>query len=208
MARKMIHGACPHDCPDTCGVITEVENGRAVKFYGDPDHPITQGWLCAKVRPYLDHVYHPDRLRYPLRRVGPKGGGRWERISWAEASAEIAERWQEIIRQYGAEAILPYSYSGTLGLVQTLLKSTLMTLPGAASKLGSWWWSRTLAAAAGCGPWSPLRFAPASWPRQKGSGPSSTPGSMATAAAISIGPPQMPWPIWGDRARFIVIGSG
>ncbi len=114
-----IHGVCPHDCPDTCGVITEVRDGRAVSFRGDPDHPVTQGWLCAKVRPYLDHVYHPDRLLYPLRRVGPKGGGgRWERIGWPEAVAEIARRWQEIIARYGAEAILPYSYSGTLGLLQ------------------------------------------------------------------------------------------
>jgi anaerobic selenocysteine-containing dehydrogenase len=113
-----VYGACPHDCPDTCGVITEVENGRAVDFYADPDHPVTQGWLCAKVRPYLDHVYHPDRLQYPLRRVGAKGGGQWRRISWEEALAEIGQRWREIIADYGAAAILPYSYSGTLGLVQ------------------------------------------------------------------------------------------
>jgi anaerobic selenocysteine-containing dehydrogenase len=99
-------------------VITEVANGRAVNFYADPDHPITEGWLCAKVRPYLDHVYHPDRLQYPLRRVGPKGSGQWQRISWEEALAEIGEQWRSIIAQYGAEAILPYSYSGTLGLVQ------------------------------------------------------------------------------------------
>jgi anaerobic selenocysteine-containing dehydrogenase len=118
MATEKIYGACPHDCPDTCGIVTEVENGRAVQFYGDPDHPVTQGWLCAKVRPYLDHVYHPDRLQYPLRRMGPKGSGQWQRITWAEAIAEIAQRWQEIIANYGAEAILPYSYSGTLGLVQ------------------------------------------------------------------------------------------
>ncbi len=112
---KYIRGACPHDCPDTCGIITEVgENGRAVKFYADPDHPITQGWLCAKVRPYLDHVYHPDRLTHPLLRQ--KSG--WKKISWPEAMALIKERWTEIIDQYGAEAILPYSYSGTLGLVQ------------------------------------------------------------------------------------------
>jgi anaerobic selenocysteine-containing dehydrogenase len=113
-----IYGACPHDCPDTCGVITEVENGRAINFYADPDHPITEGWLCAKVRPYLDHVYHPDRLQYPLRRVGAKGGGQWQRTSWEEALAEIGERWRGIRAEYGAEAILPYSYSGTLGLVQ------------------------------------------------------------------------------------------
>jgi len=123
MARQIIRGACPHDCPDTCGLITEVEAGRAVKLYGDPEHPITQGWLCAKVRPYLDHVYHPDRLRHPLRRVGPKGGGQWARISWAEAIAEIADRWQAIIQQYGPEAILPYSYSGTLGIVQMSVAS-------------------------------------------------------------------------------------
>ena len=118
MSKQLIHGACPHDCPDTCGIITEVENGRAINFYADPDHPITQGWLCAKVRPYLEHVYHPERLLYPLRRVGPKGSGQWERISWVTALEEIAGRWREISDRYGAAAILPYSYSGTLGLVQ------------------------------------------------------------------------------------------
>ncbi len=109
---------CPHDCPDTCGILTEVRDGRAVRISGDPDHPITQGWLCAKVRPYLDHVYHPDRLTHPLRRVGEKGAGKWQRITWGDAIAEIADRWQRIIAEYGAAAILPYSYSGTLGLVQ------------------------------------------------------------------------------------------
>ncbi len=118
MPKQLIRGACPHDCPDTCGVITEVEQGRAVNFYADPDHPITQGWLCAKVRPYLERVYHPDRLQYPLRRVGPKGSGQWERLSWDEAIATIAARWRDIIALYGPAAILPYSYSGTLGLVQ------------------------------------------------------------------------------------------
>jgi anaerobic selenocysteine-containing dehydrogenase len=113
-----VRGACPHDCPDTCATLTEVRDGRAVAFVADPDHPITQGWLCAKVRPYLERVYHPDRLLYPLRRVGPKGGGEWERISWDEAIGTIAARWQAIIAEHGAAAILPYSYSGTLGLVQ------------------------------------------------------------------------------------------
>ncbi|MBE7468298.1 MAG: molybdopterin oxidoreductase family protein [Anaerolineae bacterium] len=124
MTMQRIHGACPHDCPDTCGIITEVEDGRAVNFYADPEHPITEGWLCAKVRPYLERVYHPDRLQYPLRRVGPKGSGQWARITWAEAISEIASRWQEIIAQYGAAAILPYSYSGTLGLVQMTVTSS------------------------------------------------------------------------------------
>src|SRR5262245_34280206 len=110
--RIVVRGACPHDCPDTCATLTEVETttGRAIKFSADPEHPVTQGWLCAKVRPYLEHVYHPDRLRYPLRRVGPKGAGEWERITWDQAIAEIASRWQEIIADYGAAAIQPYSY--------------------------------------------------------------------------------------------------
>jgi anaerobic selenocysteine-containing dehydrogenase len=95
-----------------------VRDGRAVSFRGAADHPLTAGWLCAKVRPYLDHVYHPDRVLYPLRRVGPKVGGQWRRVSWDDALAEIAERWRAIIAADGAEAILPYSYSGTLGLVQ------------------------------------------------------------------------------------------
>lgn len=118
MTKQIIHGVCPHDCPDTCGFVSEVEDGRVVNFYGDAAHPVTQGWLCAKVRPYLDHIYHPDRLTQPLRRVGPKGSGQWRRISWGEAVAEIGSRWREIIAEHGAAAILPYSYSGTLGLLQ------------------------------------------------------------------------------------------
>ena len=123
MSSLFVRGACPHDCPDTCGVVTEVRDGRAVAFRGDPDNPITRGWLCAKVRPYLEHVYHPGRLMHPLRRDGPKGAGRWRRIAWDEALAEIAERWRAIIARHGAESILPYSYSGTLGLVQMTVSS-------------------------------------------------------------------------------------
>jgi anaerobic selenocysteine-containing dehydrogenase len=123
MTITLIRGACPHDCPDTCGVITEIQDGRAVKFYGDPQNFIAKGWLCAKVRPYLDHVYQPNRLLHPLRRVGPKGGGGWQQIGWQEALEEIAGRWKEIIARYGPQAILPYSYSGTLGLVQMTVAS-------------------------------------------------------------------------------------
>ena len=112
---RIIRGACPHDCPDTCATLTHVRDGRAVAFEADANHPITQGWLCAKVRPYLERVYHPDRLLYPQRRAGAKGAGGWERISWDEAISEISARWSEIIARYGAAAILPYSYSGTLG---------------------------------------------------------------------------------------------
>ena len=116
---RVVHGACPHDCPDTCALETLVdEHGKAVRVRGRADHPITQGWLCVKVNRYLERVYHPERLLYPMRRVGPKGSGTFERISWDDAIAEIATRWTDIIAQHGAQCILPYSYAGTLGLVQ------------------------------------------------------------------------------------------
>ncbi|MFM7150208.1 MAG: molybdopterin-dependent oxidoreductase, partial [Gemmataceae bacterium] len=120
---RMVRGACPHDCPDTCGMVMEVSGNKVLSIQGDPDHPITRGWLCAKVRPYLDHVYHPDRLLHPLRQTGPKGSGQFRPISWDEAIKEIADRWKEIIEKHGPEAILPYSYSGTLGLVQMVVSS-------------------------------------------------------------------------------------
>ena len=121
-----VRGACPLDCPDTCATLTDVdpETGRALRFYGDPDHPITQGWLCAKMRPYLERVYAEDRILHPLRRVGPKGGGEWERISWDEALGEISSRWKAIIAEDGPAAIYPYWYSGTLGLVDLIVAGT------------------------------------------------------------------------------------
>jgi anaerobic selenocysteine-containing dehydrogenase len=135
MARLHVRGACPHDCPDTCGIITEVQEGDAVSVRADPDNPVTRGWLCAKVRPYLNHVYHPDRLMYPLRRIGPKGTGQWQRTSWKDALADIANRWKTIIAESGAEAILPYSYSGTLGLVQMIVSSARLWNRLGASRL-------------------------------------------------------------------------
>lgn len=119
---QKIYGVCPHDCPDSCGVVTEVENGRAVKFYGTKEHPVTQGWLCTKVRPYLDFVYHPDRLTTPLRRTSAKTDApAYAPITWDEALDEISHKWQAIIDKYGAEAILPYSFSGTLGTMQNYI---------------------------------------------------------------------------------------
>ena len=115
---RVVYGACPHDCPDCCALETQVdEHGQAVSVRGRADHPVTRGWLCAKVNRYLDRVYHPERLLYPMRRVGPKGSGAFERISWDEAIAEITGRWRDIVAQHGAQCILPYSYAGTLGLV-------------------------------------------------------------------------------------------
>jgi anaerobic selenocysteine-containing dehydrogenase len=118
--KKVVHAACPHDCPDACGVLITVEDGRATRIQGDPAHPVTRGFLCAKVAKYLDRVYSPDRVLYPMRRVAPKGQGKGDaadfvRISWGEALDAIAGRLHEIAGEFGPEAILPYSYGGTLG---------------------------------------------------------------------------------------------
>jgi anaerobic selenocysteine-containing dehydrogenase len=129
--KQVVHAACPHDCPDACGVLITVEGGRATKIQGDPRHPVTRGFLCAKVAKYLDRVYSPDRVLYPMRRIAAKGmttaarpelveGAAvptqpWQRITWDEALDEIAQRLRKIIAEFGSEAILPYSYGGTLG---------------------------------------------------------------------------------------------
>jgi anaerobic selenocysteine-containing dehydrogenase len=114
----LVKSVCPLNCPDTCGILTQVEDGRVVRTSGDPDHPITRGWLCRKGSRYLERHTSPERLLYPLRRVGPKGEGRFERISWDQALDLIAERWHSIVARWGPEAILPYGYSGTLGIIQ------------------------------------------------------------------------------------------
>jgi anaerobic selenocysteine-containing dehydrogenase len=115
----IVRGACPHDCPDTCAMLVTVEQGRAVRVAGDPDHPFTQGFLCAKVNRYVERTYHTDRLTTPLRRVGAKGAGRFEPIGWDQALDEIATRLGAIARsEDGPQAILPYSYAGTMGMVQ------------------------------------------------------------------------------------------
>src|SRR5262245_27163050 len=95
-----------------------VKDGRAVAIRGDADHPFTQGFLCTKVARYLDRVYHPDRLTHPMKRIGPKGQGQFTRISWEEAVATIVARFREIVSKEGPQAILPYSYAGTMGQIQ------------------------------------------------------------------------------------------
>lgn len=120
MAEKIVVGACPHDCPDTCSMLVTVSDGRATAVRGNPDHPFTRGGLCVKVNNYQDRTYSPDRVLYPLRRSGPKGSGRFERIGWDEALAEIRRRWRAIIDQDGPTAILPYSYLGTEGIIHGL----------------------------------------------------------------------------------------
>ncbi len=112
--------ACPHDCPDTCAMLTTVEDGVAVKVRGNPDHPFTRGGLCVKVNNYEKRVYSKDRVLFPLRRSGPKGSGEFERISWDAALQEIGRRWTEIIDSTGPASILPYSYLGTQGTLNGL----------------------------------------------------------------------------------------
>lgn len=112
------HSVCALDCPDCCSLTLEVDSdGRATRLRGDASHPITRGFLCGKVAQYLDRVYHPDRLLHPLRRCGPKGEGRFQRIAWDDALDEIASRLRRIAHEHGPEAILPYSYAGTMGLL-------------------------------------------------------------------------------------------
>jgi anaerobic selenocysteine-containing dehydrogenase len=115
----VVRGACPHDCPDTCAMLVTVEGGRATRVAGDPEHPFTSGFLCAKVNRYVERTYHRDRLLHPLRRVGPKGSGRFEPISWDDALTAIADRLGAIARSSdGPQAVLPYSYAGTMGMLQ------------------------------------------------------------------------------------------
>ncbi|PYQ43689.1 MAG: molybdopterin oxidoreductase, partial [Acidobacteria bacterium] len=132
--KQIVKAACPHDCPDACGVLITVQDGRATRIQGDPEHPVTRGFLCAKVAKYLDRVYSPERVMYPMRRIAAKGPAAelrcagqpaaavpthgndiWQRISWDEALDAIASRFRAISDEFGSEAILPYSYGGTLG---------------------------------------------------------------------------------------------
>ncbi|NUP82064.1 MAG: molybdopterin-dependent oxidoreductase, partial [Nonomuraea sp.] len=111
-------GACPLDCPDTCSWVVTVEDGRAVKMRGNPDHPYTRGALCVKVNRFLEHTQADDRILYPMRRTGPKGSGRFERITWDEALDEISTRLRGIVDEHGGEAIWPYLGTGSLGYLQ------------------------------------------------------------------------------------------
>ena len=118
MSRSTIRSVCPFDCPDTCGMLVEVENGRALRVSGDPEHPVTRGLLCPKMNRYERTVHSPRRLTRPLLRTGAKGEGAFTPIPWAEAIERICYCWKGLIASYGGECVLPYSYAGTMGLVQ------------------------------------------------------------------------------------------
>lgn len=135
---RLIKTVCSHDCPDACSVLVTVEddgespgNSRAVQFRGDPDHPVTRGFLCGKVNTYEQLVYSSDRILHPLRRCGPKGEGAFEQISWQEAIAAIAGRITHTEEECGGESILQYTYAGTMGLVNRNCPNALFNLLGA-----------------------------------------------------------------------------
>ncbi len=116
----IVRGACPQDCPDTCAFLYHVEDGRLVEVTGDPDHPMTRGVLCVKLKDYAEHHYNPDRLLHPLKRVGPKGSAQFEQITYDQALTEIKKRWTSIIDQYGSQAIMNHCYLGNQGTLNGL----------------------------------------------------------------------------------------
>src|SRR5262249_16601435 len=111
------HSVCSLDCPDCCSVLVTVEDGRGTKLRGNPEHPVTRGFLCGKVAQYLEREYHPNRPLYPMRRVGAKGERTFERITWDEALDAIATRLRTIADEFGPESVLPFSYAGTMGVL-------------------------------------------------------------------------------------------
>jgi anaerobic selenocysteine-containing dehydrogenase len=143
MTKTLVRATCPHDCPDTCAMLVTVEDGVATEVKGDPDHPTTAGVLCTKVSRYVERTYHPDRLLTPMRRVGRKGEGKFEPISWEQALDEIAARLTPIAAR-DPQAILPYSYCGTMGLVQGEAMAMRFF-----NKLGASFLDRTVCATAG-----------------------------------------------------------
>src|SRR4249920_113337 len=117
MNMTIVRAACPHDCPDTCAIRVTVQDGKAIKVQGDPAHPPTHGALCTKVSRYPERTYHAERVLHPMKRSGPKGSGQFVRVSWDEALADIAARLKTIAAR-DPQAIVPYSYAGTMGMVQ------------------------------------------------------------------------------------------
>ncbi|HYJ99648.1 MAG TPA: molybdopterin-dependent oxidoreductase, partial [Burkholderiaceae bacterium] len=142
-SQTLVRGACPHDCPDTCALRITVQDGRVVKVQGDPDHPPTHGALCTKVSRYAERTHHPERVLHPLKRVGPKGSGQFARIGWDEALDTVASRLREIAER-APEAVLPYSYAGTMGLVQGEAMALRVF-----HKLGASFLDRTICSSAG-----------------------------------------------------------
>ncbi|HUK05749.1 MAG TPA: molybdopterin oxidoreductase family protein [Burkholderiales bacterium] len=143
MQETIVRAACPHDCPDTCAMLVTVKDGVAVKVQGDPQHPFTDGSLCTKVSHYTERTYSPDRLLYPMKRVGPKGRCEFQRISWEDALDEIAARLKALAAE-DPQSILPLSYAGTMGMLQYMSMDRRFF-----HKLGASQLERTLCSSAG-----------------------------------------------------------
>ena len=131
-----IRTVCAHDCPDMCSLLVQVDDGRITRIQGDPDQPFTAGFACGKVNRDMDLVYSPSRLGTPLRRIGPKGSGQFQPITWDQALDEIVGRWQAIIAESGPEAILGYAYSAHQGLMNRGLTNGLFHALGTSRLLG------------------------------------------------------------------------
>jgi len=159
---------CPLDCPDSCGMIATVEDGRIVSLRGDRDHPFTRGFICRKMRRYLERVYAADRLLYPQVRTGAKGEGRFSRISWDEAWEILTTRLAEVVRRHGGEAVLPYSYAGNMGMVNRFAGHALF------HRLGALRLDETICSAASS----------TAWARHCGTAPGSPPEVAADADLI------------------------
>ncbi len=170
MNQQIHRTVCPYDCPDTCGLLVEVENGRAIKVTGDPDHPMTRGLLCPKMLHYGLTVHSPRRLTTPLLRSGTKGSGQFSPISWDEAIRLICDRWRVLIAEHGAESILPYSYAGTMGMVQRNAGHAFF------HKLGASRLERTIC--------SPAKDA--GWKALMGDTPAIDPGEMAQSDLVIL----------------------
>ena len=119
MTSEFVSSACPHDCPSTCALEVERLDGHTIgRVRGAADNDYTLGVICDKVARYRERIHHPDRLGHPLKRIGPKGSGRFDQISWDEALDEVADAFKAAADEYGAEAVWPYHFAGTMGLVQ------------------------------------------------------------------------------------------
>lgn len=128
-----MHGVCPHDCYDACGLEVTAEDGRVTSVKGDPNHPVTRGFLCFKVNHYRDRLFHPDRVDEPLKRIGPKGSGRFVAVGWDEALDEVASSLRKIVETWGGEAVLPYTFAGNEGLLSRVLASRFFQHIGAST---------------------------------------------------------------------------
>jgi len=117
MAKEIVKTTCTMDCPDTCTLDVSVENGKIVEINGNKDNPVTNGFICSKVSKFTDRLYHKDRVLYPMKRIGKKGEGQFERISWDEAIEAIAAQFKSVISEFGGESILPYHYGGSNGML-------------------------------------------------------------------------------------------